>query len=334
MQPSNDQPIIFLMGPTAIGKTALSIQLAHWLGAEIISVDSTLVYKGFDIGTAKPSMAERDGIVHHLIDVCDPWQPYSAARFCEDASALIDDIRGRGAVPLLTGGTMLYFNALQHGLADLPAADETVRAILAAEADEQGWPALHQQLGEIDPAAALRIHPNDPQRIQRALEVIRLSGRTLTELQAQRRSFLSVPPCKIAMLPQRRDWLHQRIALRFEQMLLQGFVDEVRRLRVEPRLEMNLPAVRSVGYRQAWQHLDACDCNTHESDESVSAKADQNTHWHDKAVAATRQLAKRQLTWMRGMNDAHPLECGEHVGTQLQMEQIQSHLQAQGYPRS
>lgn len=319
----SDSPVIFLMGPTAIGKTALSIELAQLLGAEIISVDSALVYRGFDIGTAKPSMLERDGIRHHLIDVCDPWESYSAARFCEDATSLIEHIRGRGAVPLLVGGTMLYFNALQNGLADLPAADETVRAKLLAEADKQGWPALHQQLMEIDPVAATRIHPNDPQRIQRALEVFRLSGRTLSDLQSQTRSYLKVPPCKLAMLPERRDWLHLRIEQRFEQMLELGFLDEVQGLLKEPRLNMDLPAVRSVGYRQAWQHLSSC-----ESDQPRQERPQQDRPWQERAIAATRQLAKRQLTWLRGMSDASPVACGAQIDRQQQIAQISAYLKA------
>jgi len=256
--PSQNQtlPVIFLMGPTAAGKTALSIGLAKSLGAEIISVDSALVYRGFDIGTAKPDLQERDGVRHHLIDVCEPWEAYSAAQFCNDAIKLIESIQSRGSVPLLVGGTMLYFNALQHGLSELPAADEAVRAGLLEEARLEGWSSLHEQLCRIDPVAGNRIHPNDPQRIQRALEVYRISGNTLTELQAEKRSFLAKPPCKLAMLPLHRNWLHQRIDQRFEQMLELGFLDEVCKLRRDPRMRQELPAVRSVGYRQAWEHLD------------------------------------------------------------------------------
>jgi len=255
-----------------------------------------------------------------LIDVCEPWEAYSAAQFCRDAIKLIESIQARGSVPLLVGGTMLYFNALQHGLSELPAADEVVRTELLEEAKLKGWSSLHEQLCRLDPVAGKRIHPNDPQRIQRALEVFRISGNTLTELQARKRSFLAKPPCKLAMVPVHRHWLHQRIDQRFEQMIELGFLDEVSELRKDSRMLQELPAVRSVGYRQAWQHL--------EQQASARESEPDGRDWQDKAKAATRQLAKRQLTWLRGMDDIKVVDCGEGIAQSQQLTQAQSHLQS------
>lgn len=283
------------MGPTACGKTTLSLSLARRMDAEIVSVDSALVYRGLDIGTAKPGARERGEIQHHLIDVCEPWEPYSAARFCEDAARAIEDISSRGHKALLVGGTMLYFKALEEGLAELPEADVQVRAALLEEAQRVGWPAMHVQLAGVDPLAAERIHPNDPQRLQRALEVYRITGVPMSRLQADTRSRLDVMPVKFALVPDSRAWLHQRIETRFRQMRDAGFMDEVQRLRRQPGLNDRLPAIRSVGYRQAWAHLDK--------------GAGMDSDWVDQAVAATRQLAKRQLTWLRGMQNVTRIAC-------------------------
>lgn len=293
---------VFLMGATACGKTDLSLFLAKTLDAEIISVDSALVYRGLDIGTAKPSMEERDGIPHHLIDICDPWEAYSAARFCNDASQLINEIQSRGKRALLVGGTMLYFKSLEEGLAILPDADAVLRQEMMDDAAARGWMALHQDLAKVDPVAAERIHPNDPQRIQRALEVHRLTGVPLTTLQKDTQSLLPEAPVKFALAPDNRAWLHERIQRRFAIMLEAGFLDEVRALKEDARIHAELPAIRSVGYRQAWEHLDASETNE-------SEKASSDTAWVDKATAATRQLAKRQLTWLRGMDNVHYLAC-------------------------
>ena len=289
------------MGATACGKTDLSLSLASILNAEIINVDSALVYRGMDIGTAKPTLEERDKVVHHLIDIRDPWQSYSAAQFCNDANDLINEIHARGKRALLTGGTMLYFNALEKGLAKLPEANPMMREALAKEAAVSGWPAMHGQLSRVDPLAAQRIHPNDPQRLQRALEVYRLTGTPLSELQARSSSLLATLPVKFALLPSQRAWLHRRIEQRFEQMLKNGFLREVKLLRQDSRISARLPAMRSVGYRQAWEHLDN-QCNCLQDDDSGDV-------WVQKAVAATRQLAKRQLTWLRSMENVVHIEC-------------------------
>ena len=301
--------MIVLSGPTAAGKTAVSLALARRLDAEIVSVDSALVYRGLDIGTAKPSPAEREGVPHHLIDVRDPWEPYSVAAFVEDAVRLVGEIRARGRRPLLVGGTLLYVRALERGLAPLPAADRAVRAELVRDARRRGWGALHADLARLDPVSAARIHPNDPQRLQRALEVHRLTGIALGELQRR-----TVPPLgevlvKLALLPRARSWLHARIARRLDAMVAAGFLDEVRRLRAEPRITATLPAMRSVGYRQAWAHL-----------EEGGAGED----WLERARAATRQLAKRQLTWLRGM-DVHAVPC-DTLEPSAQTDALLDHL--------
>ncbi len=288
-------PAIALMGPTASGKTALALEWAARFGGEIVSVDSALVYRGLDIGSAKPDAAERARAPHHLLDLRDPWQAYSAAEFAADARAAIDAIVARGRLPILAGGTGLYFHALLRGLSPMPEADPAMRASIEAEARERGWPAMHAELARVDPAAAAKIRPSDPQRIQRALEVFRLSGRPISDWQRERpASRLPVKVLKLVVAPADRATLHRRIAERFEAMLAAGFLDEVRALRALPPLQahpapLDLPAIRAVGYRQAWEHLDG---------------ATDAAGFRDRAIAATRQLAKRQLTRLRGELDA------------------------------
>jgi len=299
-------PVIFLLGPTACGKTACSVHIAKQLNADIVSVDSALVYKGMDIGTAKPDLHERAGVAHHLIDVCDPDDAYSVARFCDDALQAIKNIESRGKVALLTGGTMLYFNALEKGIAPLPDANAEIRSKLTEQAKSIGWPALHAKLAEVDPIAAQRIHPNDPQRLQRALEVHELTGQALSDLQKNTEPFLAVPPLKFALLPESRAWLHKRIGLRFEQMLHTGFLDEMRSLKATYTLHEELPSMRSVGYRQAWQHL----AGEYDLDTMIA-----------RAEAATRQLAKRQITWIRGMDTLNLLSC-DKMTLEEQVQQV------------
>ena len=284
-----------LMGPTASGKTACALALAQRLGGEIVSVDSALVYRGLDIGAAKPTVDEQAQVPHHLIDLREPWQPYSAAEFANDARIAINDIVARGKVPILAGGTGLYFRALLDGLSDMPEADDAVRAQISTEAQAQGWTALHAQLAEVDPIAAARIHATDAQRIQRALEVYRLSGRPISAWQREARGQrLPLKVLKLVLAPPERGILHARIERRFDAMLEAGFLDEVRALRSLPPLQvhptpLDLPALRAVGYRQAWEHL-----------EGGSSPA----QFRERAIAATRQLAKRQFTWLRGELDA------------------------------
>lgn len=290
---------IALMGPTASGKSACALDLAWRLGGEIVSVDSALVYRGLDIGAAKPTRDERAQVPHHLIDVCDPWQPYSAAEFAQAARAAIDGIVARGKLPILAGGTGLYFRALLEGLSDMPEADAALRAALADEAAACGWAALHAQLAQVDPEAAARIHATDAQRIQRALEVFRLSGRPISDWQRHARGTrLPLQVLKLVLAPAERSLLHARIAQRFDAMLAAGFLDEVRALRALPELAahpqpLDLPAMRAVGYRQAWEFLDG------------NTTAGQ---FRERAIAATRQLAKRQYTWLRGELDARVLD--------------------------
>ncbi len=286
---------IALMGPTASGKTAAAIALAKAYDGEIVSVDSALVYRGLEIGAAKPDAAERAGIPHHLLDVRDPWQSYSAAEFASDAAVTVREIVARGKLPILAGGTGLYFRALLQGLSPMPEADPAIRAHISAEAELVGWPALHAQLAQVDPAAAGRIHATDPQRIQRALEVFRLTGKPISYWQALPGvARLPARVLKLVLAPAERAVLHQRVEKRFDLMLEHGFLDEVRRLRALPQMRqvpapLDLPAVRAVGYRQAWQYLDG----------QGSA-----SEFRDKGIFATRQLAKRQLTWLRGELDA------------------------------
>jgi tRNA dimethylallyltransferase len=277
--------VVLLMGPTASGKTQLATALAERLPLEIVSVDSAQVYRGMDIGSAKPDAALRAQIPHHLIDLLDPAQIYSAARFRDDALRLIGEIRARGRVPLLAGGTMLYFRALQSGLSDLPQADAKLRERLAEEGKRLGWPALHARLAQLDPASAARLHPNDAQRIQRALEIVELGGAPVAEQQTARAGAeLAGPVVKLAVNPPERKLLHQRIAARFAAMMEAGFLDEVQRLRNRGDLHSDLPSMRAVGYRQLWAHLDG----TWDLPTAI-----------ERGVAATRQLAKRQLTWLR-----------------------------------
>jgi tRNA dimethylallyltransferase len=273
-----------LAGPTASGKTGLALALAERVPLEIISVDSALVFRGMDIGTAKPSAAELALVPHHLIDILDPTDAYSAARFAADARRLIGEINARGRLALLVGGTMLYFKALVDGLDALPEADAGIRAQLDARAAAEGWPALHAELARVDPATAARLAPLDAQRIQRALEVWQLTGRPLSAHHGQR-AVPGLPLRLVALEPESRAWLHDRIAQRFDAMLAAGFVDEVRALRARGDLHPDLPAMRCVGYRQAWEALDAGDL----------------APLRERGVAATRQLAKRQLTWLRSM---------------------------------
>ncbi len=285
-----------LAGPTAAGKTAAALAIADALQAtqpvEIISVDSALVYRGLDIGSAKPSAAERAAVPHHLIDIIEPSQSYSAAQFVADAKRLVDQINGRGHLPLLVGGTMLYFKALFDGLDTMPASDPALRAALDAEAARVGWPALHAELAQVDPVTAARLAPGDSQRIQRALEVWRASGRPLSAFHSNHKPAGARPPL-ISLEPQDRAWLHQRIAQRFAVMLEAGFLDEVRRLRARGDLHPQLPAMRCVGYRQAWNAIERDDFSA----------------WPDSGIAATRQLAKRQLTWLRGMAWRQVVDC-------------------------
>ncbi|WP_265531499.1 tRNA (adenosine(37)-N6)-dimethylallyltransferase MiaA [Pseudomonas saponiphila] len=297
-------PAIFLMGPTAAGKTDLAIELSKVLPCELISVDSALVYRGMDIGTAKPSRELLAQYPHRLIDILDPAENYSAADFRTDALAAMADITARGKIPLLVGGTMLYYKALLEGLADMPPADLQVRAELEEEAQRLGWQALHDQLAAVDPESAARIHPNDPQRLTRALEVYRVSGLTMTahrqrqlaqstEAGASGGGQLPYTVANLAIAPANRQVLHQRIAQRFTQMLEQGFIDEVVALRSRSDLHAGLPSIRAVGYRQVWDYLDG---------KLTSAEM------QERGIIATRQLAKRQFTWLRSWADLQWLD--------------------------
>ncbi|MDF2488508.1 MAG: miaA [Pseudomonas sp.] len=301
---SGKPPAIFLMGPTAAGKTDLAIELTRVLPCELISVDSALVYRGMDIGTAKPSKEVLAAHPHRLIDILDPAESYSAADFRRDALQAMAEITARGNIPLLVGGTMLYYKALLDGLADMPAADAQVRAQLEAQADAFGLAELHRQLAEVDPESAARIHPNDPQRLIRALEVYRVSGESMTAhrqrqfaeslaADAGEQGHLPYTVASLAIAPTDRHILHQRIASRFSQMLEQGFVDEVRELRARSDLHAGLPSIRAVGYRQVWEHLDG----------KLS-----EAEMRERGIIATRQLAKRQFTWLRGWSDIHWLD--------------------------
>ena len=295
---------IGLAGPTASGKSAVALALAERVPIEIISVDSALIYRGMDIGTAKPSATERATVPHHLIDILDPREAYSAAQFAADATRLVDEINGRGRLPLLVGGTMLYFKILSDGLDALPAADPAVRAKLEAQAFARGWPALHAELARIDPASAARLPPTDAQRIGRALEVFRISGRTLSSFHTAPRA--AQPAALIALEPLSRPWLHERIAARFDAMLAQGLLGEVRGLRARGDLHAGLPSMRCVGYRQAWTALD----------EGLDGDA-LHAAVRERGIAATRQLAKRQLTWLRGMQRSIVACDGDDVADQV-----------------
>jgi tRNA dimethylallyltransferase len=287
--------LVALAGPTASGKSAAALILAQALDAEIVSVDSALVYRGMDIGTAKPTREERARVPHHLIDIRDPADAYSAAEFAADAARLAGEIQSRGKRIVFVGGTMLYFKALFEGLDALPAADPALRAAIEAEAARAGWPALHAQLAAVDPEAAARLAPNDAQRIQRALEVYRLTGQPLSVFHRMGTRTGALRPDRFLSLePQDRSWLHDRIAQRFDAMLAAGFLDEVRALRARGDLHAELPSMRCVGYRQAWEALDG-----EWPLESV----------RERGIAATRQLAKRQLTWLRGMPERQVIAC-------------------------
>jgi len=299
-RPANTEAgsILALAGPTASGKTAAALAIARAYAVEIISVDSALVYRGMDIGTAKPTAAELAAVPHHLIDIRDPLQAYSAAEFVLDATRLIGEIRARGKLPLLVGGTMLYFKALLDGLDAMPKADPAIRAVLEEEARQQGWPALHAELARVDPPTAARLNPADAQRIQRALEVFRASGQPMSAFHTLKKNAgkdsTSSATLLISLEPDKRAWLHERIAQRFDAMLAAGFLDEVRALRARGDLHPDLPSMRCVGYRQAWEALDGL--------------------WpiaelRDRGIFATRQLAKRQLTWLRSMPQRRVVAC-------------------------
>jgi tRNA dimethylallyltransferase len=285
---------VFLLGPTASGKSAVALELAQRFPMEIVSVDSAQVYRGLDVGTAKPDEATRKRFPHHLIDIVDPTQAYSAGRFRDDALRLIGEIHARGHVPLLAGGTMLYFRALTKGLADLPPAQPRLRAEMEARAAKVGWPALHGELAKVDAVSAARIDPNDAQRIQRALEVHRHTGRPLSEFHGKAAPQLPFEAYKLSLEPSDRSALHARIADRFRAMLGAGLVQELRALRERYALTAEMPSMRSVGYRQAWHALD---------DPRDMALLE------TRGIAATRQLAKRQLTWLRAMDDVERLDC-------------------------
>ena len=299
--------VLALAGPTASGKSAAALALARAHEVEIISVDSALVYRGMDLGTAKPSVEERRAVPHHLIDIRDPLAAYSAAEFASDAAALIGEIHARGRLPLLVGGTMLYFKALFEGLDAMPPADAGVRAELEAEAAIHGWARMHAALARVDPATAARLAPQDAQRIQRALEVFRITGQPLSHFHAARsRRATAAPavpaPLLLSLEPQDRSWLHARIAERFDAMLAAGFLDEVKALRSRGDLHASLPSMRCVGYRQAWELLDA-----HAA--SGGAGAFPLAELRERGIFATRQLAKRQLTWLRGMPGRSVIAC-------------------------
>ncbi len=289
-------PAILMMGPTASGKTALAVELAQSLNGEIISVDSALVFKGMDIGTAKPTIEERGGISHHLIDILDPSESFSTGQFRNQAIALMGDITARGKLPILVGGTMLYFKALTQGLAELPPANIAIRACLEADLERDGKVFLHQRLEKIDPQAAQRIHFNDPQRVQRALEVFELTGKPISEFFANNQESLPYQIHKFIIAPEDRKILHDIIAQRFHNMLEKGLLTEVEKLVLRGDLNDKMPAIRAVGYREAWAYF--------QGDYALETMT-------EKAIIATRQLAKRQFTWLRRETDAHLLVTGE-----------------------
>jgi tRNA dimethylallyltransferase len=313
-QSQKSPPAILLMGPTASGKTAVALRLARELPCEIISVDSAQVYKGMDIGTAKPGAALLKEAPHHLIDVIEPHERYSAARFRDDALALMREITGRDRIPLLVGGTMLYFQALTDGLNELPEADPMIRLMIDTMAGEQGWPAVHARLARVDPETAARLEPNDAQRIQRALEVYYVTNKPLSQLlKKPKYVYFPYSSIRVSLVPGDREVLHRRIAQRFEAMLEAGLVTELKKLREEYALEAGMPSMRCVGYRQAWDHLEG----------RIDAAA-----LREQGIAATRQLAKRQLTWLRAMEGVTEFDClTEDVGD-LVLEYIRRELEA------
>ena len=317
-------PCIAIAGPTASGKTNAALALAAVLSqrgqaSEIISVDSALVYRGMDIGTAKPTRDEQAAVPHHLIDILDPLQSYSAAEFVQDTQRLVAEIRTRGAIPLLVGGTMLYFKALFDGIDEMPAADPEVRAQIDAQAAERGWPAMHAELAKVDPETAARLAPADSQRIQRALEVWHVSGQPLSSFHNAKKRAADASPsfdCTLFSLePNDRAWLHARIAQRYDTMLDAGFIDEVKALRARGDLNPDMPSMRCVGYRQVWEELDW---------QERKGTASINMHLvREKGIAATRQLAKRQITWLRSMPQRHPIACDDPLAT---MQVVQAAL--------
>ena len=315
--PPDTLKFIALAGPTASGKTAGALALARVRPVEIVSVDSALVYRGMDIGTAKPSLAEQAAVPHHLIDILDAAQSYSAAAFVADATRLIGEIRARGALPLLVGGTMLYFKALFDGIDAMPAADAAVRARIDAEAAERGWPAMHARLAEVDPATAARLAPQDSQRIQRALEVWESSGQPLSSFHARDKNHAAkglAGGALFSLEPTDRGWLHARIAERFDAMLAAGFLDEVRALRARGDLSLQLPSMRCVGYRQAWEMLDACGSSAPDPKAMNALR--------ERGIAATRQLAKRQITWLRSMPARSVIACDAPDAVQTAVQRI------------
>ncbi|WP_226703607.1 tRNA (adenosine(37)-N6)-dimethylallyltransferase MiaA [Microbulbifer elongatus] len=301
---------IFLMGPTASGKTDLAMAISDHLPVELISVDSALVYRGLDIGSAKPTPEEIAKYPHRLIDICDPAESYSAGRFREDALEAMAEISGCGKIPLLVGGTMLYFKALLQGMAEMPQADPVFRAETEARAEREGWPALHAELAKVDPALAAELHPNHSVRIERALEVYHLTGKTMTQLRAEQESDSlhgQYAIQQLAIVPEDRSILHRRIAERFERMLENGFIDEVKALRARGDLHRDLPAIRAVGYRQVWEYLEG------EMDYPQMVEA---------GIAATRQLAKRQLTWLRRWPDLQRISAQEPGGKVRKIDEM------------
>lgn len=314
MSISQHPPAIFLMGPTASGKTAAAVELAQQLPVELISVDSALVYRDMNIGTAKPDAATLAAAPHQLIDIIDPTEVYSAAAFRADALRLMQEITARGNIPLLVGGTMLYFRALRFGLSDLPQANTEIRAKIEDQAAQSGWPHMHHELGKIDPATAARLKPNDSQRIQRALEIYRVSGQPMSTLLRQQETYqLPYQLTPLALIPDQRKPLHERIALRFSQMLTMGLLDELEDLQRKYILNSEMSSMRCVGYRQAWQYL-AGDIDKKDL--------------LDQGIAATRQLAKRQLTWLRGMPDNIELNCLDPHLNQKIVETVRISLNA------
>ncbi|MDO9360198.1 MAG: tRNA (adenosine(37)-N6)-dimethylallyltransferase MiaA [Polaromonas sp.] len=322
---------IALAGPTASGKTTAALAIARTHDAEIISVDSALVYRGMDIGTAKPDARELAAAPHHLIDIRDPLNAYSAAEFVADATRLIGEITARGKLPLLVGGTMLYFKALFDGLDDMPKADPAVRLRIAQEAQDQGWPALHAELARVDPPTAARLAPNDSQRISRALEVFRLSGKPLSAWQQRnarpagdsRAEALAPAMPMISLEPDDRAWLHARIAQRFDAMLAAGFIDEVVQLRGRGDLSIDLPSMRCVGYRQAWEMLDEAGPKS-----GAALSPPLLANLREKGIAATRQLAKRQVTWLRSMPQRRIVACDAPDAHQQVLDLVNSLVKA------
>jgi tRNA dimethylallyltransferase len=307
-------PAILLLGPTASGKTTLAMELARTLPCEIVSVDSALVYKGMNIGTAKPDAETLRAVPHHLIDIIEPHETYSAARFRDDALTAMREITERGNIPLLVGGTMLYFKALVEGLNELPEADPMIRLMIDTMAQEQGWPAVHAKLSALDPDTARRLDPNDAQRVQRALEIYYITGKTLAELlQKPRYVYFPYSPIRIALMPSDRSQLHAEIEKRFDAMLEAGLLAEVKRLREEYGLDASMPSMRCVGYRQAWQHL----VNKSSAEELRS-----------EGIAATRQLAKRQLTWLRSMSDVTVFDTPQPDLGERVLEYVRRELEA------